>query len=213
MKYICSVCGYVYDEDREGVPFDSLSDSWVCPLCGAVKDAFEPEAENEPAPAAAAAVKEVPVIEDEDLKELSASELSAVFSNLARGCEKQYKFKEQELFMELSAYFDSISPAQDSCELKELADKILYNLNNEYPALEAEARNKNDRGALRAYTWSNKVTKIQQTVINRYLQKGEEFLAHTNIWVCTVCGFIYVGENPPALCPVCKVPDWKFEKL
>ncbi|MGI5976681.1 MAG: rubredoxin-like domain-containing protein [Candidatus Limivicinus sp.] len=212
MKYICSVCGYVYDEEAEGVSFDSLPDSWVCPLCGAVKSDFEPEQtqeETEPVTAPEAA----PQVEEEDLQELSVSQLSALFSNLARGCEKQYKFKEAELYTEIANYFDRISPAAESCELKDLADKVAENIGTEYPALEAEAKNAGDRGALRAYTWSNKVTKIQQTVISRYLQKGEALLEHTNIWVCTVCGFVYIGENPPALCPVCKVPDWKFEKM
>ncbi|MFA6688893.1 MAG: hypothetical protein WCR05_05915 [Sphaerochaetaceae bacterium] len=36
---------------------------------------------------------------------------------------------------------------------------------------------------------------------------------HTGVYVCTICGFVYVGDNPPALCPVCKVPNWKFEKI
>ena len=36
---------------------------------------------------------------------------------------------------------------------------------------------------------------------------------NTSIWVCSVCGFIYLGENAPDICPVCKVPDWKFEKI
>ena len=31
--------------------------------------------------------------------------------------------------------------------------------------------------------------------------------------VCTVCGFVYVGDVAPELCPVCKVPSWKFEKV
>jgi Fe-S-cluster-containing hydrogenase component 2 len=31
--------------------------------------------------------------------------------------------------------------------------------------------------------------------------------------VCTICGFVFVGDNPPELCPVCKVPNWKFEKV
>jgi rubredoxin len=30
---------------------------------------------------------------------------------------------------------------------------------------------------------------------------------------CTVCGFVYIGETPPELCPVCKVPPYKFEKI
>lgn len=51
------------------------------------------------------------------------------------------------------------------------------------------------------------------SLVNRYLDEGEEMLADTDIWVCTVCGFVYVGDAAPGLCPVCKVPDWKFEKV
>ena len=29
-------------------------------------------------------------------------------------------------------------------------------------------------------------------------------------WVCSVCGYVFEGENPPAQCPVCKVPAEKF---
>ena len=29
-------------------------------------------------------------------------------------------------------------------------------------------------------------------------------------FVCQVCGYIYEGENPPAVCPVCKAPASKF---
>ncbi|MBQ1656053.1 MAG: rubredoxin [Bacteroidales bacterium] len=43
MKYICTVCGHVYDEAVEGVPFDKLPDDWVCPLCGVGKELFEPD--------------------------------------------------------------------------------------------------------------------------------------------------------------------------
>ena len=32
-------------------------------------------------------------------------------------------------------------------------------------------------------------------------------------WVCTVCGYIYEGENPPEYCPVCKAPAGKFKLL
>jgi rubredoxin len=51
-KYVCTVCGYVYDPavgDPEnnieaGTAFKDLPDDWVCPVCGATKDQFEPEA-------------------------------------------------------------------------------------------------------------------------------------------------------------------------
>ena len=42
-KYVCSLCGYEYDEEVEGVAFEDLPEDWVCPLCGATKDAFEKE--------------------------------------------------------------------------------------------------------------------------------------------------------------------------
>jgi flavin reductase (DIM6/NTAB) family NADH-FMN oxidoreductase RutF/rubredoxin len=48
-KYVCTVCGYVYDPANgdpdsgiaAGTAFEDLSDDWVCPICGAGKDAFE----------------------------------------------------------------------------------------------------------------------------------------------------------------------------
>jgi rubredoxin len=50
-KYVCSVCGYVYDPAEgdpdggiaPGTPFEELPDDWVCPVCGASKDQFEKE--------------------------------------------------------------------------------------------------------------------------------------------------------------------------
>ena len=47
-KYVCNVCGYVYDPEvgdpdngiAPGTPFDQLPDSWVCPECGVGKDSF-----------------------------------------------------------------------------------------------------------------------------------------------------------------------------
>ncbi len=32
-------------------------------------------------------------------------------------------------------------------------------------------------------------------------------------WVCTVCGYVHEGEQPPENCPVCKQPAEKFEKM
>ncbi|MCR5353788.1 MAG: rubredoxin [Clostridiales bacterium] len=41
MKYVCKTCGYIYDEAEEGVKFEELPDTWVCPLCGEPKSEFE----------------------------------------------------------------------------------------------------------------------------------------------------------------------------
>ncbi len=40
-KYKCTVCGYVYDDEKEEIKFEDLPDTWVCPLCGVGKDLFE----------------------------------------------------------------------------------------------------------------------------------------------------------------------------
>ncbi|MBE7003864.1 MAG: NADH peroxidase, partial [Ruminococcaceae bacterium] len=29
-------------------------------------------------------------------------------------------------------------------------------------------------------------------------------------WVCSVCGYVFEGENPPEACPICKAPADKF---
>ena len=40
-KYVCSVCGYVYDpEEHEGLAFEALPEDWVCPRCRQGKDKF-----------------------------------------------------------------------------------------------------------------------------------------------------------------------------
>ncbi|MFC2157260.1 thiamine pyrophosphate-binding protein [Acidobacteriota bacterium] len=40
-KLKCSVCGYIYDEERERIPFEELPENWTCPQCGAPKSAFQ----------------------------------------------------------------------------------------------------------------------------------------------------------------------------
>ena len=37
----CTVCGYEYDEAKEGTPFEKLPDAWTCPVCNAPKSEFE----------------------------------------------------------------------------------------------------------------------------------------------------------------------------
>ena len=108
MKYICSICGYVYDETAEGTAFTDLPDSWVCPLCRAAKDLFRPEkteAAPEPArPDHAAAGPSAHVDTDhagEDLHKLSAGELSALCSNLARDARNSTKMKKPVCFARL----------------------------------------------------------------------------------------------------------------
>jgi rubredoxin len=48
-KWRCLPCGYIYDPAKgdpaagvaPGVSFEDLPDDWLCPVCGAGKEAFE----------------------------------------------------------------------------------------------------------------------------------------------------------------------------
>ena len=82
-----------------------------------------------------------------------------------------------------------------------------------YAAARNAAKAAGDRGSLRALTWGERITNMLSYLVGRYLKDGEAFLRDTEVWVCTACGFIYVGDEAPELCPVCKVPAWKFEKM
>ncbi len=50
-KYVCDVCGYVYDEEAgcpeknvtPGTKFEDLPEDFVCPLCGVGRTAFTEE--------------------------------------------------------------------------------------------------------------------------------------------------------------------------
>ena len=44
-KYKCTICGHIYDEEVEGVKFEDLPDTWVCPLCGVPKSMFKKQEE------------------------------------------------------------------------------------------------------------------------------------------------------------------------
>ncbi len=45
-KYVCSICGYVYDPaEHDGVAFEDLPDDWKCPRCKQGKDKFNPAAD------------------------------------------------------------------------------------------------------------------------------------------------------------------------
>lgn len=50
-KYVCDVCGYIYDPEEgdpdqdvsPGTAFEDLPEEWTCPLCGAGKEDFSLE--------------------------------------------------------------------------------------------------------------------------------------------------------------------------
>ncbi len=49
MKYICEVCGYIYDEEvgdpdngiAPGTPWENVPEDYLCPLCMVGKEFFQ----------------------------------------------------------------------------------------------------------------------------------------------------------------------------
>ncbi len=216
-KYVCTVCGYIYDE-AAGIPekgiapgtkWEDLPDDWTCPLCGATKGEFkEQTAEEKPA------VKTANVQEtyEEDMRELSFGELSALCSNLSKGCEKQYRPEEAGLFAQLAEYYNGKSEPADTDQFEALSALIEKDLES-YVTANSVSAVQTDRGALRALVWGEKVTRILASLLSRYEKQKDALLENTNVYVCEICGFVYVGDQPPEICPVCKVPSMKIRKI
>ena len=211
MKYVCTVCGYVYDEEVEKVPFSSLPPQWTCPRCGAEKAMFDPLEEKKE--------RGYDGRENESTEQgqgetkLSDGVLAAIFSNLARGCEKQYRAEEARLFAKIAAFYTSLSDNDTDASSETLEALIGQDISQTYPAARKTAEENRDRGALRICTWGEKVTRIARSLLSQYRKGGEELLKESEVWLCTVCGFVYIGRKPPELCPVCKVPSWKFKSV
>lgn len=198
-EYVCTICGYVHKGE--------MPDDFKCPICGAGKEAF-----REVTQAATAMKTEKP--QDMPDRELSPMEMSVICSNLARGCEKQYLEDERKKFEELAAFFRSkAGDAPKNGDLKKILALTEKDLDENYPYANAVAQKNADRGAMRSLVWSEKVTRMMNSVLKRYEKEGDKMLENTGVYICTVCGFLYVGDEAPQLCPVCKVPSWKFDKV
>ncbi|MFI3228683.1 MAG: rubredoxin [Bacillota bacterium] len=206
-KYKCAVCGYMFDEAKDG-DWNALPADWVCPLCKAEKSVFIKKGELD-------VKKEIntEVLEKSVDKQLSTIEASVLCSNLAKGCEKQYLGDEAKLFTKLADYFKEKSDSVEDKNFADLLQQINNDLSETYPLVEEIANKQHDRGALRAHTWSTKVTILLKSLLEKYEQVGDKMIEDTGIYVCTICGFIYVGDKLPELCPVCKVPNYKFEEI
>ena len=213
--YVCTICGYLYEE-AAGIPasgiapgtlWEALPSEWVCPWCGADQSQFRKQevVSDSSAP---------PLELDESaLSGMTTAQLAALCSNLGRGCEKQYLEEEAILFRQLADYFTARIPPVENADPQALLQAVRQDLTERFPQCHAAATANGDRGALRALTWSEKVSRILSSVLERLETVGESSLADTNLYVCEVCGFLYAGEEAPALCPVCKVPGWKMKKV
>ena len=208
-KYRCQICGFIYDEAVEGVKFEDLPNDWKCPLCGASKEMFE-EVVEEDTTLKKEEVNETEnnIFQEEDLRELSNYEISYICSNLAKGCEKQYLEEEEKLFQELANYY-----LEKEATVEGTLEDVTVCLQDDTKLIKEALSTLNkeeERGTNRVLTWVSKTTMMLEGILASYQKEGLEYLKNKKIWVCDICGFVYIGDTPPKVCPVCKVPSIKI---
>ena len=214
-KYRCSVCNYVYDESvgipGKGIPpgtkWEDIPHDFICPLCGAPKPLFGLLGNDTPQ------VTHNPDVDDahiDDLRELSAGEISVICSNLAKGCEKQRLNTEAEAFGKVAEYYKTKVKVPMGKTFQDVGQMLDSDMSKGLPAARKAATAVADRGALRSLVWSEKVSLMTKALLERYMREGDAMLENTKIFVCDICGFIYIGDTPPEVCPVCKVPRYKI---
>ena len=214
-KFVCSICGYIYEEEK-GIPeagivagtwWEALPDDWVCPLCGADKSMFkelvaEPEVK---APVAGAVVSET--------EALQAMEKSIICSNLALSCEKQRMLSQAEAFQKLAQVFRQQAGSLPQADWQELAKLAKQATGELYPQAESLAKELGRRGSWRALSWTGRAA-LKLDILVQQQAAGKLSLApEEDVFVCSICGYIHIGTEPPERCPVCNVPALKFVKV
>ncbi len=216
--YVCSVCGFIYDE-AAGYPEGNISpgtlwadipSSFVCPLCGASKSEFNEKIEEASPVSSSVSGHSISLPDDVSY---TAAELSAIFSNLAKGCEKQYKPEMSDLYKELAAYYNKKTESIAAPEIDRLKELLQSDLSSRFALANEVAAGKHDRGALRALKWAEQVSRMISSHLSKVASGSADFLKDTNLYVCDICGFIYAGDEKPEICPVCKVPSMKMTQV
>lgn len=145
-------------------------------------------------------------------KELSPMEMSIIAPILQEGAKSSICPKNPRA-LENSQNSSIKAEPVSNAGTETLLELINHDISVGFPYGKSAAEEQPDRGALRCQVWAEKVTRMLQSLLTRYEVEGNKMLENTGVYVCTVCGFVFVGDAPPALCPVCKVPAWKFEKI
>lgn len=218
-KYVCSICGFIYDEVSgypegdilPGTLWSDVPSSFLCPLCGASKGDFskkEEQASDSAAPAESDSLIPLP----EDIT-YTVPELSAIFSNLSKGCEKQYDFEMSALYGQLASYYSVKSASKNKADFEGLTRLLKEDLSSNFSQANIIAGKFKDRGSLRALKWSEGVSRMTSSHLKRFESASPDFIEKTKVYVCEICGFIFIGDDKPAVCPVCKVPSVKMTQV
>ena len=145
MKYRCTVCGHIYDEEKEGVKFADLPDTWTCPTCHQPKSKFVPLDEENKTWACEhvlGVAKDAPEDLKNDLRACFEGECSEVGMYLAMS-----RVAIREGYPEIGAFYEKAAweEAEHAAKFAELLGEVLTDSTEENLKMRAEA----EYGALR----------------------------------------------------------------
>ena len=85
-----------------------------------------------------------------------------------------------------------------------------------YPAYIEIAKLQGEDRAVRSFKWALEAEKIHSELYKEakeHVDKKKDLPIKGYVWICPVCGYTYIGEEPPERCPVCGASKDMFEKF
>ena len=149
--------------------------------------------------------------------------LGLLFGNLETACRKTLRPNLADAFQALARSYDIqsrratagvVRDAERDDILKGLLGRLVAERKGLYTEGLAKAREVGDRSVLRSFTWGQKVTAIQASLLKRFLSSAGEFLKDgEQVHVCEACGFVAVKAETPTRCPICNAPAASFHTM
>jgi rubrerythrin len=59
----------------------------------------------------------------------------------------------------------------------------------------------------------NRYTRGYNKEAKESVEAGKDLSINGKVWICPICGYTHVGENPPDRCPVCGAKDETFKSF
>ncbi|MBQ4293703.1 MAG: rubrerythrin family protein [Lachnospiraceae bacterium] len=100
--------------------------------------------------------------------------------------------------------------------LKAAAEGEAYEWTEMYPQFAKEAKEEGFDEIAELFSAVAEIEKEHEERYKKLLEKVEGKLVFSadndTVWICSNCGHVCVGKNPPETCPVCDHPQAYFEK-
>ncbi len=90
-----------------------------------------------------------------------------------------------------------------------------FEVEDMYPAYLQLAKYFEEKGAEMSFHYAISAEKIHAKMYGEAKEKAskDEDIEEKDIYICPVCGYTYMGDEPPEHCPVCGVSREKFVKF